>query len=80
MTRVSNRLITVLVALLLLAMGSHDIVTRRGSAIGSTFFRSFSVRQHLPHYTGVWAVGEGLIFIAAGAFLLYRAWKSSDSD
>ena len=76
----SKQLVTVIFAVLLIILGGHDILTRRGSAIGSTFFRSYEVRQHLPHYTGVLAVGEGLIFIGAGIFLIHRAWKNSAAD
>lgn len=75
-----KQLVTVIFAVLLIILGGHDIVTRRGSHIGSTFFRSYQMRQQLPHYAGVWAVGEGVIFIGAGFFLIYRAWKNYTAD
>jgi hypothetical protein len=74
----SRRLVNAIFAVILIAIGSHNLVTGRGSLIINLFIRN-SLQRPGQVLTGKWAVVEGLVFIGAGVFFFYRAWMNEDA-
>ena len=76
----SGRLVNAIFAVVLVVLGGHNLVTGRGSKIIDFFTRSLWLSEQGPNLTGKWAVIEGLVFIGAGVFFMYRAWRNSADD
>jgi hypothetical protein len=72
---VSGQLVNFICGVLLFIFGVHELVTEHGSAVLDWFIRYPYWRTRQPIFTGKWAIFEGLVFIGAGVFFLYRAWK-----
>lgn len=68
----AERFTSIVVALAAIGLGIDNIVNERGSHIFSMFSRTS------PHYTGIAAITEGVVFIAVGCVLIYRVWAKRD--
>jgi hypothetical protein len=62
--------------------GIAAMVTRQGSHIlsESTVYRYKIIPGVDARYTGTAAIVEGLIFVGAGVFFVYRAWAARDDN
>jgi hypothetical protein len=68
----TERVITIVVALAAIGLGVDTILTERGSHIFGRIG---------PHYEGTAAIVEGVVFILVGIVLLFRVWaKRSQSS
>jgi hypothetical protein len=70
----AERWISLIVAIAAIGLGVDNIINERGSHIFSMFSRQG------PHYTGIAAIAEGIIFIACGCALIYRVWAKRDQS
>ena len=64
-----DRWFSIIFAIAAVGFGIDNIVNERGSHI---------LGRLGPHYTGIAAVLEGVVFIAVGCVLLYRVWVKRD--
>ncbi|MFL6588882.1 MAG: hypothetical protein ACJ8M4_01785 [Chthoniobacterales bacterium] len=77
-----KRVVNVAFSAAFLILGVIDIVSQRGSHLfsESTVYRFKGIPFVNARYTGTAATVEGLIFIGAGVFFLYRALKGRDDN
>ena len=68
----AERWTSIIIAIAAIGLGIDNIINERGSHI----FRMFG--QQGPHYTGIAAIAEGIIFIGFGCVLIYRVWAKRD--
>jgi hypothetical protein len=67
----SERWISIIVAVAAIGLGIDDVIEQRGSHI----------LGHIgPHFTGLVAIVEGVVFIAFGCVLVYRVWTRRDQS
>jgi hypothetical protein len=70
----AERWISIIGAIVAIGLGVDNIINERGSHI----FRIFGSRG--PHYTGIAAIVEGIVFIGFGCLLIYRVWAKRDQS